>query len=72
MQTESATEASDTPLRCTLILPTYNAANFIAGTVERVAKFLDAQPDWCALFVCDGCEIDGADAGVAAHSGGTL
>lgn len=48
-------EASSQELRCTLILPTYNAADFIGGTLERVGQFLHAHADWCALFVCDGC-----------------
>ncbi|MGD0463304.1 MAG: glycosyltransferase family 2 protein [Tepidisphaeraceae bacterium] len=40
---------------CTLILPTYNAADFIEFTVERLTGFLRRHDDWCALFVCDGC-----------------
>jgi glycosyltransferase involved in cell wall biosynthesis len=39
----------------TLVLPTYNAAAFIADTVERLARFLERHPDWRVLFVCDGC-----------------
>lgn len=57
------------PARCTLILPTYNAAGFIAGTVERVNRFLDSQPEWCALFVCDGCS-DGTAEKLAALTKG--
>jgi glycosyltransferase involved in cell wall biosynthesis len=55
MSTDWAGQDMGAELRCTLILPTYNAADFVAGTVERINRFLDAQPDWCALFVCDGC-----------------
>ena len=42
----------------TLILPTYNASDFIASTVNRLQHFLHRHPDWCALFVCDGCKDD--------------
>src|ERR1700742_1485143 len=59
MSTDSDRQAAAP--RCTLILPTYNAAAFIAGTVTRVNRFLDSQPDWCALFVCDGCSDGTAD-----------
>jgi len=41
--------------KCTLILPTYNAAGFIVDTVGRLRPFLATHPDWCALFVLDGC-----------------
>jgi dolichyl-phosphate beta-glucosyltransferase len=41
---------------CTLILPTYNAADFIAQTVDRLRDFLGRHPDWCCLFVSDGCK----------------
>jgi dolichyl-phosphate beta-glucosyltransferase len=53
--TTDVVECSGQELRCTLILPAYNAADFIQTTVERVRRFLDAHADWCALFVCDGC-----------------
>ena len=43
---------------CTLVLPTYNAADFIESTVTRLFRFLSAHEDWCALFVCDGCSDD--------------
>jgi glycosyltransferase involved in cell wall biosynthesis len=39
----------------TLVLPTYNAAAFIADTVARLRSFVEAHPDWQVLFVCDGC-----------------
>src|SRR5580658_10298208 len=45
---------------CTLVIPTYNAGSFIAKSVARLSGFLDAQPDFCALFVCDGCKDDTA------------
>ena len=44
----------------TLVLPTYNAAAFIAATVVRISGFLEAHPDWRALFVLDGCTDDTA------------
>jgi len=44
----------------TLVLPTYNAAAFIADTVARIRGFLDAHPDWRARFVLDGCTDDTA------------
>jgi dolichyl-phosphate beta-glucosyltransferase len=42
----------------TLILPTYNASDFIESTVQRLFRFLSAHEDWCVLFVCDGCKDD--------------
>src|SRR2546423_580718 len=44
--------------RGTLILPTYNAANFIDRAARRLIRFADDHPDWRVLFVCDGCEDD--------------
>jgi dolichyl-phosphate beta-glucosyltransferase len=41
---------------CTLILPTYNAAEFIDKTVQRLTAFLGDHPDWCCIFVSDGCK----------------
>ena len=41
---------------CTLILPTYNAADFIEKTVERLTGFLKEHADWCCIFVSDGCK----------------
>ena len=45
----------------TLILPTYNAAAFVAETVSRLRAFLTRHPEWRVLFVCDGC-TDGTEA----------
>lgn len=45
---------------CTLVIPTYNAAAFIGKSVVRLSKFLEAQPEFCVLFVCDGCGDDTA------------
>jgi dolichyl-phosphate beta-glucosyltransferase len=42
----------------TLILPTYNASDFIESSVNRLFRFLSAHQDWCVLFVCDGCKDD--------------
>jgi dolichyl-phosphate beta-glucosyltransferase len=42
----------------TLVVPTYNASEFIESTVNRLAHFLSQDPDWCVLFVCDGCKDD--------------
>lgn len=42
----------------TLILPTYNASDFIETTVQRLFRFLSIHQDWCVLFVCDGCKDD--------------
>src|SRR5258705_7519117 len=44
-----------TPYHCTLVIPTYNAANFIDQTLDRLQRFIAQHPDWCVLFVCDGC-----------------
>src|SRR5438093_1035506 len=46
------------PPRCTLVVPTYNAAGFIADTVERLRVFVADHPRWVVLFVCDGCSDD--------------
>lgn len=43
------------PFHCTLVLPTYNASDFIGATVARLQRFLHNNPDWSVLFVCDGC-----------------
>jgi dolichyl-phosphate beta-glucosyltransferase len=40
---------------CTLVLPAYNAANFIEASVTKLYRFLSQHEDWCVLFVCDGC-----------------
>jgi dolichyl-phosphate beta-glucosyltransferase len=42
----------------TLILPTYNASDFIESTVTRLFRFLSVHEDWRVLFVCDGCKDD--------------
>jgi len=42
----------------TLVLPTYNASDFIESTVTRLFRFLSVHEDWCVLFVCDGCKDD--------------
>jgi len=47
--------------RCTLILPTYNAGNFIAQTVDRLRAFQARHPDWCILYVSDGCPNKSAE-----------
>ncbi len=39
----------------TLVVPTYNAMEFIDGTVGRLRRFVGENPTWCVLFVCDGC-----------------
>jgi dolichyl-phosphate beta-glucosyltransferase len=51
------TQTETNPI-CTLVIPTYNAASFIAKSVERLSAFLAANPEFCALFVCDGCSDD--------------
>ncbi len=40
---------------CTLVVPTYNAADFIETSVLRLRRFVAEHPAWCVLFVCDGC-----------------
>ena len=40
---------------CTLVVPTYNAADFIESSVLRLRRFVAEHPEWCVLFVCDGC-----------------
>jgi dolichyl-phosphate beta-glucosyltransferase len=50
----------DTGYTCTLVIPTFNAVDFIASTVERLRTFLNDNPTWCALFVCDGCPYGSA------------
>lgn len=44
----------------TLVLPTYNAANFITATVGQLRGFVERHPDWRVLFVCDGSTDDTA------------
>jgi dolichyl-phosphate beta-glucosyltransferase len=44
--------------RCALVLPTYNAADFIGRTVERLRRFVAEHTDWRCLLVCDGCSDD--------------
>jgi glycosyltransferase involved in cell wall biosynthesis len=44
--------------RATLVVPTYNAIAFIDRTVVRLRRFVEQNPDWCVLFVCDGCSDD--------------
>lgn len=39
----------------TLVVPTYNAIEFIDSTVQRLRRFVREHPNWCVLFVCDGC-----------------
>jgi len=46
------------PFHCTLVLPTYNASDFIESTVSKLCRFLAEHEDWCVLFVCDGCSDD--------------
>ncbi|HEX4055540.1 MAG TPA: glycosyltransferase [Tepidisphaeraceae bacterium] len=46
------------PFYCTLVLPTFNASDFIGATVARLRRFLHNNPDWSVLFVCDGCTDD--------------
>jgi dolichyl-phosphate beta-glucosyltransferase len=43
---------------CTLVLPTYNASDFIEHTCNRLARFLREHPHFQVLFVCDGCKDD--------------
>jgi dolichyl-phosphate beta-glucosyltransferase len=43
---------------CTLVIPTYNASAFIGLSVVKLREFLDAEPAFCVLFVCDGCSDD--------------
>lgn len=42
----------------TLVVPTYNASSFIERTVNRLRQFVHQHPDWCVLFICDGCSDD--------------
>lgn len=44
-----------TSFRSTLVLPTYNAMEFIDGSVTRLRRFVREHPEWCVMFVCDGC-----------------
>ena len=39
----------------TLVVPAYNAMAFIDQSVSRLRRFVADHPDWCVLFVCDGC-----------------
>lgn len=47
--------ADDDSLLCTLVVPTYNAAAFLDQTIDRLNIFLEENPRWTVLFVCDGC-----------------
>ncbi len=51
---------SSQSFQCTLVLPTYKAADFIESTVSRLRRFLADHPDWCVMFVCDGHPDDTA------------
>jgi dolichyl-phosphate beta-glucosyltransferase len=53
-------QASTGSFECTLVLPTYRAADFIESTVSRLRQFLGEHPEWCVLFVCDGHPDDTA------------
>src|SRR3989440_7986630 len=55
MEPVTAPRSNAHPSRCTLIIPTYNAAGFIAQTVQRLREFVATHPRWVVLFVCDGC-----------------
>ncbi len=44
----------------TLVLPTYNASDFIEQTVVRMRRFVLENPAWSVMFVCDGCSDDTA------------
>jgi dolichyl-phosphate beta-glucosyltransferase len=55
MSNETNHRASNGQFRCTLVLPTYNAADFIESTVARLRRFVGEHSDWSVLFVCDGC-----------------
>ncbi len=58
MESVAAPRSGAQPPRCTLVVPTYNAAGFIADTVERLRVFVANHPQWVVLFVCDGCSDD--------------
>ena len=58
MEPVAAPRTGAPPPRCTLVVPTYNAAGFIAKTVERLREFVADHPQWVVLFVCDGCSDD--------------
>lgn len=49
------------PYRSTLVVPTYNAMAFIDATVVRLRRFVTEHPDWCVLFICDGCSDGSAE-----------
>lgn len=66
---ESRFQAQQPDPIATLVLPTYNAAAFIADTVARLRCFVEAHPDWRVLFVCDGC-TDATPALLAETCGG--
>jgi dolichyl-phosphate beta-glucosyltransferase len=51
-------QGTSTPPICTIVVPTYNASGFIAQTVADLGRFLDLHPEFCVLFVCDGCTDD--------------
>lgn len=58
MEPATAPRIGAQPPRCTLVVPTYNAAGFIVETVERLREFVANHPRWVVLFVCDGCSDD--------------
>src|SRR5947209_5668789 len=46
---------SQDAFRCTLVVPAYNAMPCADATVERLRRFTREHPEWCVMFVCDGC-----------------
>jgi dolichyl-phosphate beta-glucosyltransferase len=57
-------------VRFSLVIPAYNEAGSIGGTIERVARYLDTQPfEWELLIVIDGGDPAAAVEARAAASG---
>ena len=48
-------------IRCTLILPVFDAVDCLQPTVERLRRFVAAHPDWRVLMVVDGCPFGSAE-----------
>lgn len=49
-------------IRCTLVVPVFDAVSCLPATVARLKRFVADHPDWSVLFVVDGCPHGSAEA----------